>query len=60
MRQIWDILATIFKISWKALNFIREFVFNAIFLVLFFIVIGSFALYHSESEPEKITMVRCM
>lgn len=53
MRQIWDILATIFKISWKALNFIREFVFNAIFLVLFFIVIGSFALYHSESEPEK-------
>lgn len=53
MRQIWDILATIFKISWKALNFIREFVFNAIFLVLIFIVIGSFALYQSGSEPEK-------
>ncbi len=53
MRQLWDIIATIFKISWRALNFIREFVFNAIFLVLFFVVIGSIALYQSDSQPEK-------
>ncbi|MDL9985879.1 signal peptide peptidase SppA [Providencia rettgeri] len=53
MRQLWDIIATIFRISWRALNFIREFVFNAIFLVLFFVVIGSIALYQTETQPEK-------
>lgn len=53
MRQLWDIIATIFKFSWRALNFIRELVFNAIFIVLFFVVIGSIALYQSDSQPEK-------
>lgn len=60
MRQLWDIIATIFRISWRALNFIREFVFNAIFLVLFFVVIGSIALYQTETQPEKIILVLCM
>ncbi len=54
MRQLWDIIATIFRISWRALNFIREFVFNAIFLVLFFVVIGSIAFYQTETQPEKL------
>ncbi len=60
MRQLWDIIATIFRISWRALNFIREFVFNAIFLVLFFVVIGSIALYQTETQPEKLFLVLCM
>lgn len=52
MRQIWEIIATVFKFSWRILNFIRELVFNTIFLVLCFLVIGSIALYQSESKPD--------
>lgn len=53
MRQIWEIIATVFKFSWRILNFIRELVFNTIFIVLFFVVIGSVVLYQSDSKPEK-------
>ncbi|WP_272687305.1 signal peptide peptidase SppA [Providencia sp. PROV149] len=53
MRQIWEIIATVFKFSWRILNFIRELVFNTIFLVLCFLVIGSIALYQSDSKPDQ-------
>ncbi|MCW2254552.1 protease-4 [Providencia alcalifaciens] len=53
MRQIWEIIATVFKFSWRILNFIRELVFNTIFLVLCFLVIGSMVLYQSDSKPDQ-------
>lgn len=53
MRQIWEIIATVFKFSWRILNFIRELVFNTIFLVLCFLVIGSIVLYQSDSKPDQ-------
>lgn len=53
MRQLWDIFATVFKFSWRVINFIRQFVFNAIFFVLLFLVIGSYSLLQSDSKPEK-------
>lgn len=53
MRQLWDIFATIFKFSWRAINFIRELIFNVIFFVLVFVVIGSYSLLQSEDKPEK-------
>lgn len=52
MRHIWEIIATVFKFSWRALNFIRELIFNAIFLVLCFLVVGAIALYQSDSKPD--------
>lgn len=53
MRPIWEIIVTVFKFSWRVLNFIRELVFNTIFILLFLLVIGSVALYQSDSKPEK-------
>lgn len=53
MRQTWKIIATVFKFSWRILNFIRELVFNTIFLILCFLVIGSIALYQSDSKPDQ-------
>lgn len=53
MRQIWEIIATVFRFSWRILNFIRELVFNTIFLVLCFLVIGSIVLYQSDSKPDQ-------
>ncbi len=53
MRPIWEIIVTVFKFSWRVLNFIRELVFNTVFILLFLLVIGSVALYQSDSKPEK-------
>ena len=53
MRQIWEIIVTVFTFSWRVLNFIRELVFNTIFVVLFFLVVGSIVVYQLDSEPEK-------
>ncbi|HEQ1857139.1 TPA: signal peptide peptidase SppA [Providencia alcalifaciens] len=53
MRQLWDIFATVFKFSWRVINFIRQFIFNAIFFVLLFLVIGGYSLLQSDSKPEK-------
>ncbi|ATG17372.1 MULTISPECIES: signal peptide peptidase SppA [Providencia] len=53
MRQLWDIFATVFKFSWRIINFIRQFIFNAIFFVLLFLVIGAYSLLQTDSKPEK-------
>lgn len=54
MRALWEILAAIFKLSWKVLNFIRQAFFNLIFI--FFLLIG-LGLYlqvqDSNIRPEK-------
>ncbi|EKT56253.1 signal peptide peptidase SppA [Providencia sneebia] len=52
MHKLWEIIAKVFKFSWRVLNFIRELVFNVIFLVLCFLVIGLISLYQSDSKPD--------
>ncbi|WP_140921123.1 signal peptide peptidase SppA [Limnobaculum xujianqingii] len=54
MRALWQIFATIFKFSWRVINFIRQAVCNLIF---FFVLLIGFALYiqvqDSTIQPEK-------
>ncbi|MBK5144751.1 signal peptide peptidase SppA [Budviciaceae bacterium BWR-B9] len=54
MRALWQIFATIFKFSWRIINFIRQAVCNLIF---FFVLLIGFALYiqmqDSTIQPEK-------
>ncbi|UDG80847.1 Protease 4 [Candidatus Hartigia pinicola] len=53
MRQIWAIIAIIFKFNWRVLQFMRELVFNMIFLVLCCVIIGLITLYKSDSILDK-------
>ncbi|MCD1126056.1 signal peptide peptidase SppA [Jinshanibacter sp. LJY008] len=54
MRALWQIFATIFKFSWRVINFIRQAVCNLIF---FLVLLIGFALYmqvqDSTIQPEK-------
>nr|WP_314263551.1 signal peptide peptidase SppA [uncultured Moellerella sp.] len=52
MHQIWNIIATVFKFSWRLLNFIRALFFNVLFIALIFIIAGGYAIYKSDQKPE--------
>ncbi|MEI9697987.1 signal peptide peptidase SppA [Moellerella wisconsensis] len=51
MRQIWNIIATVFKFSWRLLNFARELFFNAVFIVLIIIIGAGIVIYKSDQQP---------
>ncbi|WP_437890094.1 signal peptide peptidase SppA [Phytobacter sp. V91] len=40
MRTLWHIIASFFKWTWRLLNFIRNLVFNIVFILLLLVVVG--------------------
>lgn len=59
MRTLWQIIAGVFRWTWRLLNFIRELILN-LFLVLL-ILVGSVFIFHSKAPlplPSR-RAVRC-
>ncbi|PHM74139.1 signal peptide peptidase SppA [Xenorhabdus kozodoii] len=50
MRTLWQFTAALFKWSWKLLNFVRQFIFNLIFILLIVVVAFGVIVYHQQSK----------
>ncbi|WP_099350431.1 signal peptide peptidase SppA [Erwinia amylovora] len=51
MRVLWRIIATIFKWTWRVLNFVREFVLNLFLILLIVVALGLWFQLHNASTP---------
>ncbi|MEQ1975553.1 signal peptide peptidase SppA [Xenorhabdus sp. SGI240] len=50
MRKLWHFTAALFKWSWKLLNFVRQFIFNLIFILLIVVVVVGVIVYQQQSK----------
>ncbi|AUX72870.1 signal peptide peptidase SppA [Erwinia pyrifoliae] len=51
MRVLWRIIATIFKWTWRMLNFVREFVLNLFLILLIVVALGLWFQLHNAGTP---------
>ncbi|WP_340615074.1 signal peptide peptidase SppA [Xenorhabdus thailandensis] len=50
MRKLWHFTAALFKWSWKLLNFVRQFIFNLIFILLIAVIVVGVTVYQQQSK----------
>lgn len=53
MHVLWRIIATIFKWSWRVLNFVREFILNLFLVLLIVVALGIWFQFKSASTPAE-------
>lgn len=51
MSKIMELIGTIFRFSWQAINFIRKLILNVVFFSLFFMVIGIYLVTNYAQKP---------
>lgn len=53
MHVLWRIIATIFKWSWRVLNFVREFILNLFLVLLIVVALGIWFQFKNASTPAE-------
>ncbi|MGV3069794.1 signal peptide peptidase SppA, partial [Proteus mirabilis] len=57
MSKIMELIGTIFRFSWQAINFIRKLILNVIFFFLLFMDVGLYFIVHEKPKPTSYLCV---